>query len=105
MQRPAARAALPEYATQPRGCAMAELWPWLVVAGLGALHGLSPATGWMFAAACGIRSGDAKQAWHTLLPIGIGHLASVAMVAYALAQGLSIDRAQWHTLAGVLLVG
>jgi hypothetical protein len=29
---------------------MANLWPWLAIAGLGALHGLSPATGWMFAA-------------------------------------------------------
>jgi hypothetical protein len=41
---------------------MASLWPWLVVAGLGALHGASPATGWMFAAACGVRTRDAAQA-------------------------------------------
>lgn len=35
---------------------MASLWPWLAVAGVGALHGLNPATGWMFAAASGVRS-------------------------------------------------
>src|SRR5260221_2301764 len=26
-------------------------WPWLAIAGVGALHGLNPANGWMFAAA------------------------------------------------------
>ena len=26
---------------------MASLWPWLAVAGVGALHGLNPATGWL----------------------------------------------------------
>ena len=38
---------------------MANLWPWLAIAGLGALHGLSPANGWMFAAAWGVRARDA----------------------------------------------
>ncbi|HEU5293577.1 MAG TPA: hypothetical protein VFU71_02195, partial [Burkholderiaceae bacterium] len=73
---------------------MADLWPWLVVAGLGALHGLSPATGWMFAAACGVRAGDGRQAWRALLPIALGHAASIALVACAFAHGLSIDRAR-----------
>ncbi len=26
-----------------------SLWPWMAVAGLGAHHGVNPATGWMFA--------------------------------------------------------
>ena len=28
---------------------MASLWPWLAVAGVGALHGLNPASGWIWA--------------------------------------------------------
>ena len=48
---------------------MAELWPWLAVAGVGALHGLSPATGWMLAAACGVHARDAAQARRALRPI------------------------------------
>ena len=84
---------------------MASLWPWLAVAGLGALHGANPATGWMFAVACGVRAGDAAQARRTLLPIGIGHAASVALVAVALAQGLAFDRTGFQVLAGALLVG
>ncbi|ALN63925.1 putative membrane protein [Lysobacter antibioticus] len=81
---------------------MASLWPWMVVAGLGALHGLSPATGWMFAAACGVR--DKAQVWRALLPIAIGHVLSIAIVAYAFAQGLQMDRVQVQGVAGALLM-
>jgi hypothetical protein len=84
---------------------MASLWPWLAVAGLGALHGLSPANGWMFAAACGVHARDAAQARRALWPIAIGHAASVAVVACVAAQGLAIDRALFQSLAGALLVG
>jgi len=41
---------------------MASLWPWLTIAGVGAFHGLNPATGWMFAAAWGVHSRDRAQA-------------------------------------------
>ncbi|MCW5659019.1 MAG: hypothetical protein KIT60_15055 [Burkholderiaceae bacterium] len=84
---------------------MASLWPWLAVAGLGALHGLSPANGWMFAAASGVRAGDAAQARRALLPIAVGHAASVAVVACVVAQGMAFDRALFQSLAGALLVG
>lgn len=84
---------------------MTNLWPWLAIAGLGAFHGLSPANGWMFAAACGVRARDGAQARRALLPIAIGHAASVAVVAGAVAQGLTMDRALVQVLAGALLVG
>ena len=84
---------------------MQTLWPWLVVAGLGALHGLSPANGWMFAAACGVHARDGAQARRALLPIAIGHLASIALVVYAVGLGVLMDRALVQGLAGALLVG
>jgi hypothetical protein len=56
------------------------------------LHGLNPATGWAFAAAWGVRSGERAQAWRALLPIGAGHAGSVALVAAAVALGASLDR-------------
>jgi hypothetical protein len=77
----------------------------MAVAGLGALHGLNPANGWMFAAAWGVRARDGAQARRALLPIGIGHVASVAIVACAFAQGMSMDRTLVQALAGALLVG
>jgi hypothetical protein len=55
---------------------MASAWPWIAIAGLGALHGLNPATGWMFAAAWGVRTGNAAQVRHALWPIAVGHAAS-----------------------------
>ncbi|WP_036108386.1 hypothetical protein [Lysobacter capsici] len=80
-------------------------WAWLSIAGLGALHGASPANGWMFAAACGVHARDDAQARRALLPIAIGHAASVAIVVCAVAQGLLMDRAWVQSMAGALLIG
>jgi hypothetical protein len=84
---------------------MSNLGPWLAIAGLGALHGAMPANGWMFAAARGVRAGSAAEARHALLPIGLGHAASVAVVACVMALGLSMDRSLYQGVAGALLVG
>jgi hypothetical protein len=83
---------------------MANLWPWLAVAGVGALHGLNPATGWMWAAAWGVRSRDRAQALRALVPIAVGHATSVGLVAAAVAFGLSMDRTVLQVLAGGLFV-
>jgi hypothetical protein len=82
----------------------ADLWPWLAVAGVGALHGLNPATGWMLAAAWGVRAGDRAQALRALMPIAVGHVSSIALVAGAVAFGLSMDRTLMQVLAGGLFV-
>jgi hypothetical protein len=83
-----------------------SLWPWLAVAGAGALHGLNPATGWMWAAACGLRSGDRRPALRALLPIATGHAASGAVVATTMAYGHAMD--EWERpvlgVAAALLV-
>jgi hypothetical protein len=79
------------------------IWPWLAVAGAGALHGLNPATGWFFAAAHGLRGRDRRQALRALLPIAAGHAASVALVAAAAVLGMSMDRATLWMLAGAVL--
>lgn len=83
---------------------MANLWPWLVLVGVGALHGLNPTTGWMLAAAWGVHARDRKQAMRALVPIAVGHVASVALVAGAVAWGLAMDRVVAQVLAGALLV-
>ena len=83
---------------------MENLWPWLVVAGLGAVHGLNPATGWMWAAAWGVRSKDRGQALRALVPIAVGHAGSVALAAAAVAFGVSMDRRVMQVAAGGLVV-
>lgn len=82
---------------------MASLWPWLAIAGAGALHGLNPATGWMWAAAWGVHSRNRARALWALVPIAAGHAASVSLVAAAVAFGPAMDRAVLHALAGGLL--
>jgi len=108
---------------------MTDLWPWLAVAGLGALHGLHPGSGWMLAAACGLRArraagtdgvgdgaGDGaggrdgagierRQALRALVPIGAGHLASIALVAAAVALGGPGARTMLLVPAAALLAG
>lgn len=83
---------------------MDSLWPWLTVAGLGALHGLNPTTGWMFAAAWGMAERDRAGVWRALPPIAIGHAASIAVVAWVIGQGAALDRGLFQLMAGALLV-
>ncbi|WP_370306600.1 hypothetical protein [Sinimarinibacterium flocculans] len=84
---------------------MSSLWPWLAVAGLGALHGLHPATGWLPAAAWGWRARDRRLALQALGPIALGHAASVAIVATLVVFGLSVDDRVLQLMAGGLLLG
>jgi hypothetical protein len=79
-------------------------WPWLAVAGLGALHGLSPANGWLFAAAQATRSGDARDVQRALLPIGAGHALSVALVVVLVMQGVWLAPQRMQIVAGGCLL-
>ena len=79
-------------------------WPWLAVAGVGALHGLNPATGWAFVAAWGERAGGRTLAWRALAPIATGHAASVAAIAVLAALGLVAQRGVLPWVAGGLAV-
>ena len=82
---------------------MTNDWLWLSVAGVGALHGLNPASGWAFAAAWGVHSRDRGMAMQALMPIAFGHIASVGLVAGAFALGLSMDRIAMQIMVGGLL--
>jgi hypothetical protein len=80
--------------------------PWLVLAGLGAFHGLNPAMGWLFAVALGMHRGSRRVVWQSLVPIAIGHALSIAAVVLAvLAVGLIVDRRLLEIAAGALLIG
>lgn len=84
---------------------MITVWSWLAVAGLGALHGLSPANGWLFAAARGVHARNATHVHRTLLPIACGHSVAIAIGVLAVAAGLLPDRILVQRLAGVALIG
>ena len=79
-------------------------WPWLAVAGLGVLHGLSPANGWLFAAARATHSGDTRDVRRALLPIALGHAMSVVLVVALVMLGLWRAPDRLYPLAGAGLL-
>ena len=55
-------------------------------------HGVNPAMGWLFAAALGFHRGCRSVVVQSLIPIAIGHLLSIAVVAEAvLVLGVIIN--------------
>lgn len=68
---------------------------WLGVVAVGLYHGLNPAMGWPLAVANGLAERRPAAVFGTLLPLGGGHLAAMAVVLLPLAAlGLL---AQWST--------
>ena len=61
---------------------------WLTLAGLGVYHGVNPAMGWLFAVSRGMQERSRRAVLRSLVPIAIGHEASIALVA-VLVLGLS----------------
>lgn len=73
---------------------------------LGALHGLNPGMGWLFAVALGVQQGERKAVWRALGPLALGHaLAIAAAVAVALALGVTVPSAGVRWGAAALLIG
>ena len=62
---------------------MKELWPWLVLVGLGAFHGINPGMGWLFAVALGLQEKSQRAVRRALLPIALGHAVSISVVVVA----------------------
>jgi hypothetical protein len=83
---------------------MSSLWPWIAVAGAGALHGLNPCTGWMLAATCGVRARDGRQALRALVPIAAGHVASLGLVVAMVVGTGTLATGPLQLASGALLV-
>jgi hypothetical protein len=72
---------------------------------LGALHGLNPGMGWLFAVALGLQEQDRAAVWRALGPLAVGHgLAIGAAVAVAALLGLVVPLPALRALIGVLLL-
>ena len=84
------------------------LWPWAALVLLGALHGLNPGMGWLFAVALGMQERDRRAVWGALLPMAAGHAAAIgAAVAVAALVGLALPPAtiRWAVAVTLLSVG
>lgn len=79
---------------------------WLALIGFGSFHGLNPGMGWLFALSIGLQQQSSRAIWVSLLPIALGHAASVALVALLLLAGLQFIPLQaLHWITAVLLLG
>jgi len=82
-----------------------DLWALLLIAALGAYHGLNPAMGWLFAVALGMQDRDRGSVLRALPAIAIGHEASlVVVVALVLGLGVITDTSVLHVASGIALV-
>src|SRR5713101_8501159 len=84
---------------------MGEAWPWLLLVGLGAYHGLNPAMGWLFAVALGLHRGSRTVVLQLLIPIALGHALAIAIVAAAVvALGIVVSPDALRVTAGAILI-
>jgi hypothetical protein len=79
---------------------------WLALAGLGAVHGVNPGMGWLFAVALGLQEGRARAVWRALPPLAVGHALAIAvavLAAMAVGRVVPADALRW--IVGGALVG
>jgi hypothetical protein len=77
--------------------------PWLGLLGLGAVHGINPAMGWLFAVGLGLQEQDRRAVWRALGPLALGHAVAIGVavtLAVTLGRVLPLRMLQW----GVALV-
>jgi hypothetical protein len=73
---------------------------------LGAVHGLNPGMGWLFAVALGLQERRRSALWGALPPLAAGHGAAIAgavLVAALLGRAIPLEPLEW--VVGGMLVG
>ncbi|WP_438039024.1 hypothetical protein [Sorangium sp. So ce128] len=84
------------------------MMPWLTLALLGAYHGINPGMGWLFAVALGLQEKSSGAVRRALVPIALGHAASIGLTVALLGIGLaSVPAAalRWLTAAALVAFG
>ncbi|HEX6060293.1 MAG TPA: hypothetical protein VFZ11_14885 [Gemmatimonadaceae bacterium] len=80
-------------------------WPWAALLLLGAVHGINPAMGWLFAVALGLQERSGRAVWRALAPLAAGHaLAMLAALAAAAAVGAMLPPTLVRWLVAAALV-
>jgi hypothetical protein len=79
---------------------------WATLAVLGVYHGINPAMGWLFAVSRGMQERSRRAVLRSLVPIAIGHEASIAVVALlVLTLSTTTDPQELRFGAAAALVG
>jgi len=85
-----------------------NLLPWIALLGLGALHGINPAMGWLFAVGRGLQEERRGAVWQALGPLALGHLLAVTAALLAAAVlGLVVPSRWlgWLVAAALITMG
>jgi hypothetical protein len=73
---------------------------------LGAYHGLNPAMGWLFAVSRGLQGKTGKAVVNSLMPLSLGHLASIAAVIGAVQVArFTLPLGAVRVIAAIILIG
>lgn len=73
--------------------------------GLGALHGINPGMGWLFAVAKGLQERRRRAVWHAVVPLAAGHALGIgATIAVAMMAGLALEPAKLRWVVAALLL-
>ncbi len=83
-------------------------FPWVSLLLLGAVHGINPAMGWLFAVARGLQERNRMAIFRALLPLAVGHaLAIAAAVTLAATVGrvAPLGVLRWMVAGALLVVG
>lgn len=87
---------------------MSHTWPWVVLALLGAYHGLNPAMGWLFALALGLQEKRRSAVIGALFPIALGHASAIALAILLLRflqHFLPMNILKWSVAAILFTLG
>ena len=85
--------------------AAAAAWPVVVIAGLGAFHGLNPGMGWLFAVALGMQERRRAALWRAVAALALGHaLAILAAIAVGVLASAVASDAAIRTIVAASLV-
>jgi len=85
-----------------------DMWPWAALLLLGAVHGINPGMGWLFAVALGMQRQTRGAVWRALMPLAAGHAVAIAVAAIVIGlAGLAIPLGalRWVVAATLLGVG
>lgn len=78
---------------------------WLALFLLGCYHGINPAMGWLFAVALGLQERSSAAVLNAILPLLLGHVASVALVVLLVVFAASeFPHGTVHRVAGGILL-
>ena len=78
----------------------------LALFALGALHGINPAMGWLFAVGIGLQERDQRAVWRALGPLALGHAFAIgAAVLLASTIGLVLPPRLLRWIVAMSLIG